>query len=445
MHAGQRVYLDHLGTLERVHKPARVDVMDDGTRVLLPPHADVAFTEGVSKDNRPARMQFESLLIGMLGEDAPDIWQQAIAEVRKALAITKAATLPGVGFFESVDGNVAFEADDTLTQSVNTSFAGLAPIGTWSDSLNETTTDTDQVAEPETTEKKAAFVPVTLDPGVSTKAQDSDLEPQTSSAEPPENDLEIDKELEALISGVYVSQETIQDEPDAKFVDIEPVSHDAGGSTKTAAPVVSTTPPIRSASDRQRERHEERQNWTKFAVSLVVLAGIAALILFWPNPSSDALETSQANPGSAAELSALDSDSSVHAGGLVDSIVATPEELLSEQTERSLLEPDDTPAGSDNPPEPAANPLQSAGTVNPTSGGFTWVVGSGNEASANRAVSQYRSQGYKASVLPGEAHGLTVYRIALGQFSSREEANRFRSQLPAGAPPSSWILSLDTP
>ena len=40
---GAEVRLEGLGTLSRVHQPARVEVRADGTRVLHPPHHAVRF------------------------------------------------------------------------------------------------------------------------------------------------------------------------------------------------------------------------------------------------------------------------------------------------------------------------------------------------------------------------------------------------------------------
>jgi hypothetical protein len=40
---GAEVRLKGIGTLNRVHQPARVEVKADGTRVLHPPHHNVRF------------------------------------------------------------------------------------------------------------------------------------------------------------------------------------------------------------------------------------------------------------------------------------------------------------------------------------------------------------------------------------------------------------------
>jgi hypothetical protein len=43
---GADVRLEGIGTLSRVHQPARVEVKADGTRVLHPPHHHVRFDAG---------------------------------------------------------------------------------------------------------------------------------------------------------------------------------------------------------------------------------------------------------------------------------------------------------------------------------------------------------------------------------------------------------------
>ncbi|MCH8031386.1 MAG: SPOR domain-containing protein, partial [Bacteroidetes bacterium] len=49
--------------------------------------------------------------------------------------------------------------------------------------------------------------------------------------------------------------------------------------------------------------------------------------------------------------------------------------------------------------------------------------------------------GFRSSVLAGEANGLTVYRVAVGQFANAAEARGLRSRLPSDAPASTWVLN----
>ncbi|MDX1440495.1 MAG: SPOR domain-containing protein, partial [Rubricoccaceae bacterium] len=184
----------------------------------------------------------------------------------------------------------------------------------------------------------------------------------------------------------------------------------------------------------------EQSRWPLVLIPVALLLAVAAVVIFWPRLVGN-LTSEQAAIGS------LSPDTAAHAGGLTDSTALNEgggESSADDATEPS--ERPQQPAQEATPPAAQANnSLRGSAPVNPAQGGFTWVVGSGNEQSAARLVERYRSQGFRASVLQGEANGLTVYRIALGQFTSRTEANRFRSQLPADAPAESWILSLGTP
>jgi cell division protein FtsN len=71
------------------------------------------------------------------------------------------------------------------------------------------------------------------------------------------------------------------------------------------------------------------------------------------------------------------------------------------------------------------------------------VVGSElSREPAERRVAEFRAQGLRAGVIAEEAAGRTRYRVALGQFESIEQAERFRSDLPAGVPADTWLLRL---
>jgi nucleoid DNA-binding protein len=105
----------------------------------------------------------------------------------------------------------------------------------------------------------------------------------------------------------------------------------------------------------------------------------------------------------------------------------------------------DTAVVAEPPAEPAppANPLQGSAPIDPTAGGFAWVVGSElSREPAERRVAEFRAQGLRAGVIAEEAAGRTRYRVAIGQFESIEQAERFRPDLPAGVPTDTWLLRL---
>jgi hypothetical protein len=107
--------------------------------------------------------------------------------------------------------------------------------------------------------------------------------------------------------------------------------------------------------------------------------------------------------------------------------------------------PADTAAAAQPPADsaPSADPLRGGDGIDRADGGFSWVVGSElSREPAERRVAAFRAQGLRAGVIAEEAAGRTRFRVALGQFESIEQAERFRSDLPAGVPADTWLLRL---
>ena len=78
-------------------------------------------------------------------------------------------------------------------------------------------------------------------------------------------------------------------------------------------------------------------------------------------------------------------------------------------------------------------------------GGFSWVVLSTREREpADRRATLFRDAGWRVRVLQTDALGDTVFRVALGQFDSREQADRLRPLLPSQVPADTWRLDLST-
>lgn len=84
----------------------------------------------------------------------------------------------------------------------------------------------------------------------------------------------------------------------------------------------------------------------------------------------------------------------------------------------------------------------------PSEGGWTIVVGSYVERSEatptmRSFIQQFESQGYPVDILTGTSNGTTRYRVAIGQFNSRDQAlaviERAGAQLPDGA----WTMRIE--
>ncbi len=52
------------------------------------------------------------------------------------------------------------------------------------------------------------------------------------------------------------------------------------------------------------------------------------------------------------------------------------------------------------------------------------------EDEAKVAAQQFRDKGYSAFYVPGQARGKTWYRVSVGQFTTKEEAIKYKSSLP---------------
>ena len=121
-----------------------------------------------------------------------------------------------------------------------------------------------------------------------------------------------------------------------------------------------------------------------------------------------------------------------------DTARATPP-AASEQDTAALAET--MPEPEPEPEPPSADPLRSSAGIDPAQGGYAWVVASElSRAPAERRAAEFQAQGFRAGVVAEEAGGRTRYRVALGQFSSLDEANQHRPNLPAGVPADTWLL-----
>lgn len=82
--------------------------------------------------------------------------------------------------------------------------------------------------------------------------------------------------------------------------------------------------------------------------------------------------------------------------------------------------------------------------MNPDADAWTFIVLSTPSRDIAQALAtRYATAGYRTAVLevPGSSRR---YRVAVGQFDSKEQANRLRDRLPPQAPPDTWVLNLRT-
>lgn len=222
-----------------------------------------------------------------------------------------------------------------------------------------------------------------------------------------------------------------------------------GGPTE-AAPAPAPAPASRAGRERRRTR-----SLGLWLLLLVVLVALAAVFL-WPRLGGDGTDEAAVTPSEPSAPVATLPDSAARAeapegeaparGDTTRTATPPPGAAAEDGAEGAPVEP--TPPTAEAPPEPEPDagipaPLRGPGGVDPARGGATWVLGSGSRAGAARDAERYRQQGYRADVLTGTSGGHTVHRVVVGQFASFEEAQRYRSALPPGAPTGAWVLRLE--
>ncbi|MGB3544854.1 SPOR domain-containing protein [Rubrivirga sp.] len=94
---------------------------------------------------------------------------------------------------------------------------------------------------------------------------------------------------------------------------------------------------------------------------------------------------------------------------------------------------------------PERQALSSRSPIRPTADAWTLIVLSTPARSDAQQLSQrYARSGYRTAVLEAESRGRPMFRVAVGQFSSRGDAIRLRDRLPPQAPGDTWPLDLQT-
>ncbi len=207
-----------------------------------------------------------------------------------------------------------------------------------------------------------------------------------------------------------------------------PATHPAKpAESRPLAPAVAATAAAATAANSAKRKPAGRQRGGTARLVIgtvaVLLIGLVALLWF--------LSREPAGP-TVAERRPVPADT----------VAALPPPA---DTTTSAVVPADTVAAAEPPPAPppSSDPLRSTAGIDRAAGGFSWIVASEfSRAPAERRVAAFREQGFRTDVIAEEAGGRTRYRVALGQFGSTAEADRFRSTLPAGVPADTWLLRL---
>ncbi len=328
-------------------------------------------------------------------------------------------------------------------------------------------------------------------PVVDLAAEPADAE--SAASELTANDEAIDNDIDALLASVWApvaaaggnatfeTPGSTADVEEAMSVSVEPSIEDnqvnARPIVATGAATAASAAALISAQNMAstRNTYEKRKGRMAFVLvpAVVILCAIAVVALWRRLTGGNSTGSDLANSGSSRPLEGATMDTlfANHAGGIADEDMdlstfesgqflsegdnppseAVPEEPSSESAPelRPTPAPVAPPRAEAPPPATPQQPAQrqtssqlhGTGGVIPTQGGATWILASGNRTSAEELSARYRQQGYRSSVLSGEANGLTVYRVAVGQFGNAAEARGLKSSLPADAPASAWVLN----
>ncbi len=276
-----------------------------------------------------------------------------------------------------------------------------------------------------TEQGEAGHEPHALGPMPPSSVEDAEYSVVDPEHDPvPEDDSPVDALATVPFSAMPLPEEPVAPEPPADGLVEEPIllpdavpAEDAVADTAAAAPVVAA--PVVAETAAPTEPLERPNRAPLFAV-LAVGALLAVAFLLWTQ--RDAPEPVAERPPVAETV---------------------PAPAVPAPSDTAAVDPAGSePVGSE--PEPvSADPLRSAGAIDPDAGGYTWVVASElSRAPAERRVEAYRAQGLRAGVVADDARGRTRYRVSLGQFDSVEDAEARRADLPGDVPSDSWILRL---
>ena len=146
--------------------------------------------------------------------------------------------------------------------------------------------------------------------------------------------------------------------------------------------------------------------------------------------SEDPAVTEATDPGTADDPAADDS--------LGQAAGQTPPAESSEGAGQEA--PEQTGSETTRPASPTESPVQSGGTLDPNSDGYTLIVGSTTSlAGAEQALERYASMDMPTGILSyPDADGQTRHRIAVGEFASAQEADQARQRL-SGLPEGTWV------
>ena len=395
---------------------------------------------------------------------APDKAERALGQfaehLHERVAQEKDVRIPGLGRFYRRDGALAFEPDEALALAANQRFAGLANL----------TVDVLQPAAPPTEKAPpqpapSAAVPFSGDSGPA-DAPEPDLLDEQGEDEQANEPEETERHWEASDGAGHLlgaTSEPLIEDADYSLVDAEGVTSDLqplpqpapepsgaqeSKAPKAAEPKSSSIKAGAKTSDRALEKPKrplekeksapgaDVRRWLPWAaaaamIALLALLGVLLLSGDRDTPSDTPPLAAQENPSETASPAPASEEVLEEDPPVQDTPATTPDEP-------EALAPEPEPE-----PEEDPFPLRSSGTIDPEAGGYTLVVGSVPQlVQAETLLNEYRDLGYRVGLLETERDGQVNYRVGVGQFFDRSEAEAVYNNLPSDLPEGAWLLRI---
>ncbi len=341
--------------------------------------------------------------LGCTPEAAEAALRQYVARLQEQLAQEGQAILPGLGHLIRSEEGLRFEPDASLAQAVNHRFAGLEPVTVEPPSpqaYRKTEVVLPEGEESETSEETETAEEASTSPFYEVKPEAPHTEAPPSEAE----EAASAAEEEAPAAPIPEPEP----EPEAPAESAEP----------TPSPEPSLRPPRPPRFRVEEERRRGLPVWVPAALLIVTLGAVAVWFLLFSRPS----EPEVVPPAS--------SQTEVQPA-------IPPETTIAAATPAADTAAETPPSTSEAPPPPAP----------PVVGNYALIVGSvTSQAAAERIAERFRrtlsERGLPVTIVAATTGGTTRYRVAVGRYSSPEEALAAKRQLGDVLPPDAWVLRL---
>ena len=395
---------------------------------------------------------------------APDKAERALEQfaehLHERVAQEKDVRLPGLGRFYRRDGALAFEPDEALALAANQRFAGLASVTV--DVLQPTAAPP---AEAPPKPEPSTAVPFSGDSGPADAPEPDVLDEPKDEDEQADEPEESERHWEASDGAGHplgATSEPLIEDADYSLVDaseaatdVQPVSQPVpepsatqeSKTPKAAAPKPSATSAGTQTSTRdpQKPRRPLEKSasgsdvrrwlpWAAAAAVIMLLALLGVLLLSGDRdtPGDTPPLVAQEDPPETASPEPAPDEALEEDAPIQNTPATTPDES-------EVLAPDPDPE-----PEEDPSPLRSSGTIDPEAGGYTLIVGSVPQLmQAETLLNEYRDLGYRVGLLETERDdGQVNYRVGVGQFFERSEAEAIYNNLPSDLPEGAWLLRI---